>query len=697
MEVNGFARSYRFLVSCNPFRGILWCRASPPGPADEEEPQAPGEKEADMQLCTAGPMQVYLRQHAVPPAQEDKAEALVDGRGCAPESDPGFLLPGRAWVPDSMSYVLTTLNAKYTHSSLALRYIAAYARRYGGVDPLVLEFSINQPYMQVFDSILLCKPTVVGFSTYIWNIDMTLRIARMLKRVLPSTLVLLGGPEVSFDAEDLLSSIGEVDVVIRGEGEETMAEVLDHVRRAQASGLHSPSDIIHLLQAVRGLSLRGADGVPRSTADRPPISYLGRIPNPYAGGYDSLSGKIIYYESSRGCPFSCGYCLSSTTDGVRFFPMERVLTDIGDMVRERVLQVKFVDRTFNCHGERARQVWRHAMALSPQAPPYPTTFHFEIGADLLTEEDLDLLDGAPPGLFQFEVGVQTTNPPSLLAVNREMSVDKLGRAVTRLVEAGRVRVNLDLISGLPFDTHETFSKSIDYALGLRPHAVHIGLLKALKGSRIRREVDSLGLVHSPNAPHEVLMTSECGATQLAAVRGVAEMVDLFYNSRKFEACLNLCLAAWDRPSTFFAELAERSAVQGTAGVSHSLDWLYGMLQQFIDGSRPGLAPALADLIRFDRLRLGLPTPGSHVAERSLAQALIPRLADLSAREMSKRAAVAEFSWDVIAMHGLSDRGSILRELNKPRAVRVLVAYADRGMGEDVSTVVECPVPDRREL
>ncbi len=434
--------------------------------------------------------------------------------------------------------VLATLSAKFIHSALALRYLRESCQHLP-IQIAVHEYHINMPPLSILSGIHQEKPDVVGFSCYIWNISETLHLAAMLKQVNPDCVVVLGGPEVSYDPKRILKDHKAVDFILAGEAEESLPQLLEkvlslkagHRKPIQDSGAitnHSNLD----LAAVSGLSWRQDDGTVTANASAA-VGDLSSVPSPYsAQGLENLDNKLVYIESSRGCPFSCQYCLSSRSGGVRYFPLERVKREISLLVAKGCPQIKFVDRTFNCHKARAMELWQFMRDL-----PGSSVFHFEIAAELLDEDMLDLLATVPVGKFQFEIGVQTTTEQALSTINRNQNWDKLADRVSRLTKQGHIEIHLDLIAGLPGDSLDTFGQAVDQVFSLKPTRIQLGFLKVLKGSGLWSNSQALGLVYQEEPPYEILATPTISYDDLIYLKQIEELVDLFYNTHRFDFTL----------------------------------------------------------------------------------------------------------------------------------------------------------------
>ncbi|HHW48406.1 MAG TPA: B12-binding domain-containing radical SAM protein, partial [Clostridiaceae bacterium] len=391
-----------------------------------------------------------------------------------------------------MRTVLVALNSKYIHSSLAPWYLKA-ACGDGCGEIIVLEYTINDDIENVLGEIYSLKPDVAAFSCYIWNIGKALRLSENLKKVLPSVKIVLGGPEVSFDAEKIMEENQFIDYIITGEGEAAFKSLLTALKDLKDEPEKS------LLSSIGSLVYR-FDGNIFSNNPCELIKDLDQIPSPYTGEMlASTSDKVVYFESSRGCPFSCSYCLSSTIDGVRHFSLDRVKSELFKLIKAGVKLVKFVDRTFNCNKARAKEIFKFVIEHGEN-----TAFHFEAAADLFDDEMIEMLSQAPSGRIQFEIGIQSTNMQTLAAVNRKSNLDRVFDNVRKLRQHGNIHLHLDLIAGLPYEDFCSFKTSFDAVYSLKPHNLQLGFLKMLKGSKIRREAYKYSYNYRSYPPYEVL-------------------------------------------------------------------------------------------------------------------------------------------------------------------------------------------------
>ena len=415
-----------------------------------------------------------------------------------------------------MNVVLSTLNSKFIHSSLALRYLKAYGEAHGQAYDIV-EYTINMPVLHILSDITEHDIDILGFACYIWNIEMTLHVVDMVKAVRPDIKIVLGGPEVSFTADELLERCPNIDYIVQGEGEEAF--------HALVTALQLGNDGLDpVIPGVRGRR----DGSILGSLEAVEVSDLSTIPFPYTEeDMDDLEHKIIYYESSRGCPFSCQYCLSGNKNTVRFFPQERTLEELQWFIDHGVKQVKFVDRTFNCAPHHHRPLMEFMRDSDTDM-----NFHLEMEPELMTEWETNILCETPPGRIQIEVGVQSTHKKTLDAINRYNDWPYIQKSIRPIIQAGRTHVHMDLIVGLPHEDFNRFGQSFNDLFSLQPHALQIGFLKLLKGSGVRR-MNEYKYVADPLAPYEVLSTHVLPYDDVRFLKYFEDVFERFYNSERF--------------------------------------------------------------------------------------------------------------------------------------------------------------------
>lgn len=539
---------------------------------------------------------------------------------------------------ENMKVVLAALNARYTHSSLALRYLKRYCQ---GQFPNIetVEFNINQSPGMILGELVKRRPDVLGLSCYIWNIGIILPLVGNLRKVLPEATIILGGPEVSFDGEYWLSKYPSIDFLIAGEGEEALRRFLEEYERC-AGQLTEES-----LAAVPGLVYRRQDGQVVQNPN-PPLD-LASIPPIYAGDLGELKDKIVYFETTRGCPFRCAYCLSSVMGPVRAFPLARAKEELAALAAAGVQQVRFVDRTFNYDPRRALELLEFMISLDTT-----TRFQLEVGGDILTQPILELLTKAPENRFQFEIGVQSTNPATLDAVGRRSHLQRLAEAVRFLRERTTVIVLLDLIAGLPAEGFWRFGQSFDFVYALQPHRIHLGFLKLLRGSRLRAEAEQFGCVFTHEAPYEVLYTKDLSFEEIQRLKLIADLVDKYYGPR-FEHTLKYLLRDGRSPFQFFNELAAKWEEAGYQWVEHSLLGRFEILHKFFAAGNPDLLPWMLYDFRLYERRQNPPRWMGGSQDRRLEKdwlssprlkEVLPEASKLTPRELSRRIVVEELSF-----------------------------------------------------
>ncbi|MDR1643308.1 MAG: DUF4080 domain-containing protein [Clostridiales bacterium] len=474
-----------------------------------------------------------------------------------------------------MKIALCALNAKHSHSCLAL-YSLREAAKSPGRDIIVKEYTINQDTGFVLRDIFSLKPDVCCFSVSIWNVTQTLSIIDRLKIVLPSCVIICGGPEASFESKSLFSS--KLDAVVKGEGEAVFKMALGAIEKGVG------------FSETPGMIYRdGADLL--ETEDPLPLD-MATLPFPYRNGLDEFNGRILYYESSRGCPFSCAYCLSAN-DPLRVLPLDRVFGELDFFLDGKPRLVKFVDRTFNCSKARSTAIWERLIANDNGF----TSFHFEIGGDLLGQRELDLLKRARKGLFQFEVGVQSSSPDTLARTSRSSNLARLSENVRILKTFGNINLHLDLIAGLPGETLEKSEQSLNFVASLAPDQLQLGFLKLLKGSELRRNAKALGIAYANDPPYEVLETPDLSFADLAKLKSIEEAIEIYYNSGLFTQTMRYALSVFDTAAELFKSLADFGASYGEG--YRSKRQRYEMLFNFLSNQES--KRTLLDLLRYDLL------------------------------------------------------------------------------------------------
>ncbi|MGN0512410.1 MAG: B12-binding domain-containing radical SAM protein [Lachnospiraceae bacterium] len=463
-----------------------------------------------------------------------------------------------------MKILLGAVNAKYIHSNLAVYSLRASAGAYRK-DILLKEYTINQQEDEILKDIWKSQPDLICFSCYIWNISFVKEILQDVHQLFPQVPIWVGGPEVSYDAVAFLEENPQVTGVMKGEGEATFCDVLSYY---YGVGQYSS------LADIPGIALRQKTEI----VDNPwrEVLDLSTLPFPYED-MDGFDHKIIYYESSRGCPFSCSYCLSSVDKKLRFRDTELVKKELQFFIDRKVPQVKFVDRTFNCSRRHAMEIWsyikEHDLGI--------TNFHFEVAADLLSDEQLELIATMRPGLIQLEIGVQSTNPQTIEAIHRKMNFSKVSACVRKVQEGRNIHQHLDLIAGLPYEDYESFRRSFNEVYDLEPEQLQLGFLKVLKGSYMYEMTESYECRYKEKEPYEVLSTKWLPYGDILKLKQVESMVEVYYNSRQFSHTLPFLVEKFSCAFDFYQSLGAFYEEKGYEEISHSRMRRYEILLEFL--------------------------------------------------------------------------------------------------------------------
>lgn len=495
-----------------------------------------------------------------------------------------------------MKILLTTLHAKYSHASLALPSLAASCRDLPGSAVVIREFTVNEPRGHLLRMIMTEHADLVAFSCYIWNIEPTLRIASDIKKISPQTRIVLGGPETSFGTFELMHDNPAIDFVIKGEGESSfrqLAEVLATCDTDQFPGT--------ALEEIPDLFFRDGDDIAVGPHDARHIP-LDSLPSPFTAGLVDLGKPLIYYETSRGCPFSCSFCLSSVEGQVRSYSMERIKSDLMFLMHRGVAQIKLVDRTFNYDARRAIEIWRFILEHNQRSH-----FHFEIAADLLTDAALDTLKQVPDNTFRFEIGVQSASEKTLEQVNRKNDLGRLFYIIRRLHAETRIELHLDLVAGLPGETYQGFMKSLQTVADLHPHQIQVEPLKVLKGSPMREIARREDYHFSGFPPYTILRNPWLSFDDIGRIETVGRLLDLFYNNGGFTTALRHMQQRMTFTS-LFDQMAQQAGIENLPG--RSLRRLYEL---FANLARTLLPEAeqhlLFDALFFDYCRSEMPLLG----------------------------------------------------------------------------------------
>ena len=480
-----------------------------------------------------------------------------------------------------MKILLAACNAKYIHSNLAVYDLQAYASEY--TDHIILkEYTINQQKDDIMRDIYLEHPDVVCVSCYIWNISFVKELMADLAKILPDADFWAGGPEVSYDAEKFLSENPEFTGVMVGEGEETFQELSGYYVKKNPEKLEN----------ITGICYRDGEKIIHNGWHQ--IMDLSSIPFIYKD-LSEFKNRIIYYESSRGCPFSCSYCLSSVDKKLRFRDIEMVKKELQFFIDYKVPQVKFVDRTFNCKHDHAMAIWKYINDHDNGV----TNFHFEISADLLREEELQEMSTMRPGLIQLEIGVQSTNPDTIKAIHRTMDFEKLKGIVDRIHSFGNIHQHLDLIAGLPYEDYDSFRNSFNDVYALKPQQLQLGFLKVLKGSHMMEMCREYGIVYKNREPYEVLSTKWLDYDHVLKLKNVENMVEVYYNSGQFQKTLEYAESFFPDAFSIYEGLGIFYMEKGYGDVSHTRMRRYEILLEYLE-TVPGISRAeVADRMILD--------------------------------------------------------------------------------------------------
>lgn len=493
-----------------------------------------------------------------------------------------------------MKLLLCAVNAKYIHSNLAVYSLEAYSRkaaREAGWEVKIKEYTINHYEDDIFSDIYKEKADVVVFSCYIWNISMIYSVCEDLKLAAPRTEIWLGGPEVSYDSEKVLKEHPEVSLVMRGEGEKTFSLLLSGAERKEIPGITwreqdgSIPNPVNADETEKGRIITNRSGA---------LLQMDEIPFVYEDMKD-FDHKIVYYETSRGCPFSCSYCLSSIDKTVRLRSFELVKKELDFFLIQKVPQVKLVDRTFNCNREHSRRIWKYLLEHDNGI----TNFHFEISADLIEEEDLKLMEKMRPGLIQLEIGVQSTHEPTVREIRRTMNLTKLRDRVSKVKAMGNIHQHLDLIAGLPYEDLPTFIQSFNEVYEMEPDQLQLGFLKVLKGSYMEEKAADYGLVYRKKPVYEVLYTNWLTYDEVLVLKRVEEMTEVYYNSGQFRLSLSYLLHFTESPFDFYHALGDYYEEQGMVDRKHNRVSRYKILLDFASAKGMGEPEVLKEILTYD--------------------------------------------------------------------------------------------------
>lgn len=479
-----------------------------------------------------------------------------------------------------MQVVLSAINSKYIHTGLGLRYVGEYAKKQGH-DVCLIEETINTPILAVLEKIMKQQAQVYGFSVHIWNKPFVFRLVRMLRKLRPQAAIVIGGPEVAFDAERIFTELPEADYIVQGEGELVFSELLEFMK----SGGTVPKHVAW-----------HKDGEVFTNGGITVVEDMSLLPFPYPDLEAVLAEhKIVYYECTRGCPFRCAYCLSGISHSVRKRPLDLVLRDLDRFIASGVPLVKFVDRTYNLDESYFLPMMQHLAAAKTNA-----TFHFEIKADMLSERVLSFLETVPKGRFQLEIGIQSTHQPTLKAINRQDNWQRLAANVRRLLACGNMHIHVDLIAGLPYEDLQTFAKSFNDVYGLEAHMLQLGFMKVLPGTQMRRETLQHGLLYMDEPPYEILATKYMPYEDMQYLKHLDNILDQTANSGNFKYTLRALLKASGMDAFgFYKQLVNWWVKAGHYPQTHNAKGVAAILLQFIQENYTDKADILIEVLRFD--------------------------------------------------------------------------------------------------
>lgn len=523
--------------------------------------------------------------------------------------------------------VLAGINSQYVHLNLAVRYLKKYVEANSDLKIEIYETNINNQVFNIIKDIYELNPDKIIFSTYIWNKEYIVEIVKELKKVLPNVEIILGGPEVSYKWEKFMANMPEVDALLLGEGENVLLNFLTKEE-----------------DKVLGVVSRKNDEIVFNGIE-PIIENLDIVPFPYEDWELEDKTKIFYYESSRGCPFSCSYCLSSIDKTVRYYSLDRVKKDLKRFLDSPIKLLKFVDRTFNLRKERYMEIWKFLLENYREG----ITFHFEINANIFDDETLDFLEKVPKGYFQFEIGVQSINPETMVAIKRNNILDKLAHNVRRI--SRNIHLHLDLIAGLPYETYDIFKNSFNYVYNLKPEMIQLGFLKLLKGTQMYDEVEKYQYKYYSRPPYEVFSNKFISFGELVKLKNLEKMLDYYYNSEKFRyTCDFVINNNFDTPFAFFEKIAEYYDKKGYLKISHKEVALFNILYDFYVENNLKDLDIFVEFLKYDYLALG--KPGSYPEwlksnkGSELHNQLIKDSEFKSVREGHKNSELEEFKYNI---------------------------------------------------
>lgn len=484
-----------------------------------------------------------------------------------------------------MKTVLATLNAKFIHTSLSIRYLKAYAEPDYAIE--LAEYTIKDPILNIVTDLYQRQPDVIGFSCYIWNIEETIKVTSLLKKIMPEIVIILGGPEVTYDVDEWLDRLSTVDYIVIGEGEATFKQLLTYL------------DGKEQLENIGGIAYK-ENGKKVIQPQRSKVD-LKSIPSPYRFPEDQedLSKRVVYVETSRGCPFNCQFCLSSIEVGVRYFNREQIKDDIRYLLKHGAKTIKFVDRTFNISRSYAMEMFQ--FLIDEHVPG--SVFQFEITADIMRPEVIQFLnDNAPAGLFRFEIGVQSTNDYTNELVKRKQNFEKLTRTVTMVKDGGKIDQHLDLIAGLPEENYDSFKKTFNDVFALQPEELQLGFLKMLRGTGLRIMSKEYGYAYSDYSPYEIVSNNVLSFSDIVKIKQVEDVLEKYWNDHRMDRTLNyLTEDVFPTPFDFFQDFGTFWEQNGWSKIGHQLEDLFKRLALFLEKLELNNKDAIIDRMKYDYL------------------------------------------------------------------------------------------------
>ena len=456
-----------------------------------------------------------------------------------------------------MKILLTTLNTKYVHTNIALKYLYETIK---DKNTVLKEFTINEPIGKVLREIVKENADVVAFSVYLWNVEEILKLSENIKKINKNVKIILGGPEVTYQSEKILKENSSVDYVIIGEGEETFPALINYLEGSR-------------FEIAEHVSYRKSDGF--NIGEIGLVCDTNKIPRIAAAIVSNYDGRIVYIETVRGCPYNCSYCLSSTIKGIRPFEMERVKEELLTLIKAEVRLIKFVDRTFNYDRKRAMEIWKFLIENN-----ISSEFHFEISAHLIDDEMLEFLASVPENTFRLEIGVQSTNPETIKAINRNTDFEVITKVTKKIMEKGNITTHLDLIAGLPYEGYERFKESFNDVYNLRPSELQLGFLKLLSGCQITKEKELYEYEYTSYSPYEILSNKFISFEEITKLKNVEEMVDIYYNSMRYKNSLKYVEEKFETPYKMYYELSIYAETNGYFERKISAEEWFDVLAKF---------------------------------------------------------------------------------------------------------------------